>query len=77
MFKRLGREHQDKKLHVQFKDGEVADLSVLEVSKCDEHEDCCGFTYDLIATNRPERVTEGAAYWAHLKDIEDFQIIGD
>jgi hypothetical protein len=42
----MGTDHQDKKLHVKFKDGEVADLRVLVVSQRDEHEDCRGFTYD-------------------------------
>jgi hypothetical protein len=73
----IGRQHQDQLLHVEFKDGEVADLKVLVVSECDEHEDCRGFTYDLIQTNRPERIKLGSAYyWAQMKDIESFRILG-
>ena len=59
------------------KDGEVADLKVLVVSECGEHEDCRGFTYDLIRTNRPDRIRPGSAYWAHMKDVESFRIFGD
>jgi hypothetical protein len=73
----IEREHEDKKLRVVFKDDEVIDLSVLSVSECDEHEDCRGFVYDLITTNRPEHDKKGSAQWAHQKDIETFSIIGD
>jgi len=77
MSQRIGTEHRDKKLHVKFKDGEVADLRVLVVGECDEHEDCRGFAYDLIATNRPERAKQGVAHWAHHRDVEAFHLIGD
>jgi len=50
---------------------------VLVVSECNEHEDCRGITYDLISTNRHDRVRQGSAYWADLKDIKNFEVIGD
>jgi hypothetical protein len=71
----LTREHQDKRLHVEFKDGEVADLKVLVVSECDEHNDCRGITYDVIATNRPEKLRPGSAYWADMTNIKSFEVI--
>jgi hypothetical protein len=74
---RVGREHQDQTLHVVFKDGEIVDMNVLLVAACHEHEDCCGFVYELIATNRPARVAPGSACWTHQKDIETFSIIGE
>lgn len=73
----LTREHQDKRLHVEFKDGEIADVKVLVVSECDEHENCSGITYDVISTNRPEKLRPGAAYWAELADIKSFGVIED
>ena len=71
----LTREHQDKRLHVEFKDGEIADLKVLVVSECDEHQDCRGITYDVISTNRPERLRPGSAYCADMADIKSFEVI--
>jgi hypothetical protein len=71
----LTREHQDKRLHVEFKNGEIADVTVLVVSECDEHEDCRGITYDVISTNRPERLQPNSAYWAEMADIKSFKVI--
>ena len=71
----LTREHQDKRLHVEFKNGEVAEVKVLEVSECAEHEDCRGMTYDVLSTNRPEGLRPGAAYWAEMADIKSFEVI--
>ncbi len=77
MAQRIEREHQDKKLHVVFNDGEIVDLNISLVNECNEPEDCRGFVYDLITTNRPERVKQGSAHWAHQKDIESFAVIGE
>ena len=77
MTRPIGPELEGKKLHVVFKDGEVIDMSVSLVDPCDEHEDCRGLVYELIATNRPQRVKTGSACWAHQKDIETFSIIGE
>jgi hypothetical protein len=73
----LTRDLQDKSLRIEFNDGEIADIKVLEISECGEHEDCRGITYDLISTNRPSRIRKGSAYWADSKDIKDFEVIGD
>jgi len=73
----LTREHQDKLLHVEFNDGEIADVKVLVVGECDEHEDCRGITYDIISTNRPEKLRPGSAYWAEMADIKNFKVIED
>jgi len=71
----LTREHQDRRLHVEFKDGEIADVKILVVSDCDEHEDCRGITYDIISTNRPDRLRPGSACWAEMADIKSFTVI--
>jgi len=73
----LTRELQDKSLRIEFSDGEIADIKALVVSECGEHEDCRGITYDLISTNRPNRVTKGSAYWADSRDIKSFEVIGE
>jgi hypothetical protein len=52
-------------------------VKVLVVSECDEHEDCRGITYDVIKTNRPEKLRPGAAYWAEMADIKSFEVLGD
>jgi hypothetical protein len=73
----LTRDLQDKRLHVEFSDGEVAEISVLVVSECSEHEDCRGLVYDIIATNRPDRLRKGSACWADSKSITNFVVVGD
>ena len=73
----LSREHQDKCLRLKFNDGEIAEVRLLLLNQCDEHEDCRGITYDLLSTNRPNRVRQGSAMWAHLRDIKNFEVIGD
>ena len=73
----LTREYQDKRLRVEFTDGQIADLLVLVVSECNEHEDCRGITYDVISTSRPDPVTRTSAYWADMRDIKSFEVIGD
>ena len=73
----LTRQYQDRRLRIEFSDGQTAEVLVLVVSECNEHEDCRGITYDLISTNRHDRVRQGSAYWANLKDIKNFEVIGD
>ena len=74
---RLGRQHQDKRLRVEFSDGEIAEIKLLLVSECDEHQDCNGITYDIISTNRAERMKKGAAYWSDSADVKTFEVLGD
>ena len=71
----LTREYQDKRLHVEFNDGEIADVKVLVVGECDEHEHCRGITYDVISTNRPDKLRPGSAYWAEMAAIKNFEVI--
>jgi hypothetical protein len=73
----LTREFQDKSLRIEFSDGEVANVKVLAVSECNEHEDCRGIAYDLISTNRPNQIRRGSAQWADSKDIKNFEVVGD
>jgi len=73
----LGREHQDKRLRVEFSDGEIAETNLLLVSECDEHQGCNGITYDIISTNRADRMKKGAAYWSDSADVRTFEVLGD
>jgi hypothetical protein len=72
----LTHEHQDKRLHIEFKDGEIADVKIIVVSECDEHEDCRGIVFDIISTNRPERLRPNSA-WSKMTEIKNFEVIED
>jgi len=74
---RIGREHQDKRLRVEFSDGEIAEIKLLLVSECDEHRGCNGITYDIVSTNRADRIKKGAVYWSDSADIKHFEILGE
>ena len=74
---RLGREHQDKRLRVQFTDGEITEIKILLVSECDEHKECNGITYDIISTNRVAHIKKGAAYWSDSADVKSSEVLGD
>ena len=73
----LGKTYEGKRLRIEFTDGEIAEVRVLLVSECTQHEDCNGITYDLISTNRPGRIKKGSACWADAKDIKNFEVVGD
>jgi hypothetical protein len=74
---RLGREHQDKRLRVEFSDGEIAEIKLLLLSECDQHQECNGITYDIISTNRTDRIKKGTAYWSELAEVKSFELLGD
>jgi hypothetical protein len=71
----LQQEHVGRRLRVTFADGQTEEIQLLEVTVCDEHEPCCGITYDLIATDGTRMV--GATYWGGFGDVQNFQVIGD
>lgn len=77
MFQPLTRDYQDKKLHITFDDGETADVKILLVSECNDHEECRGVVYDVISSSRSDRSKEGTTYWTELKHIKAFEVIGD
>ena len=74
---RLGREHQDKRLRVEFLGGEIAEIKLLLVSECDQHQECNGIVYDIISTNRADHIKKGAAYWAESAYVKSFEVLGD
>jgi hypothetical protein len=74
---RIGREHQDKRLRVEFSDGEIAEIKILLVSECGQHQECNGITYDIISTNRADRIEKGTAYWSESAGVKTFEVLGD
>jgi len=74
---RLSREFQDKRLRVEFIGGEIAEIRLLLVSECDQHEECNGIVYDIISTNRPDQLKQGSAYWADIAYVKSFELLGD
>ena len=74
---RLSREFQDKRLRVEFIDGQIAEIRLLLVSECDQHETCNGIVYDIISTNRPEPLTQESTYWTEISYVKSFEVLGD
>ncbi len=74
---RIGREHQDKRLRVEFLGGEIAEIKLLLVSECDQHQECNGIVYDIISTNREDHLRKGAAYWAESAYVKSFEVLED
>jgi hypothetical protein len=72
----LTRQYQDKRLRIEFSDGQTAEVLVLVVSECGKHEDCRGIVYDLVSDGRPGERHPGTSYWTELKYIRNFEVIG-
>ena len=54
------------------------EIRLHELTVCKEPEPCCGITYILLSTNRPENNRETrSAYWTGFKEIVDFEVLGD
>jgi hypothetical protein len=74
----LGSSHIGKRLRVALTRGESMEIRLHELTVCAEPEPCCGITYILLSTNRPEdRRETGSAYWTGFEEIRDFQVLGD
>jgi hypothetical protein len=73
----LTREYQDKRLRIEFNDGQIAEIRLLLVSKCDQYAECNGIVYDIISTNRPDQLKPGSAYWAEIAAVKKFELLGD
>jgi hypothetical protein len=74
---RIGREHQDKRLRVEFLDGQITEIKLLLVSERDQHQGCNGITYDIISTTPADRIKKGAAYWPDSADVKSFEVLGN
>jgi hypothetical protein len=79
--KGLSTEHQGKRLRIEFTDGEVCETELLLLSTCQEHADCCGITFDLLRTNRPEKhqrvlqSTPQPAIWSEIEFVKSFEVL--
>jgi hypothetical protein len=74
----LRQEHVGKRLRIELADGEIDEISLLELTVCEEPEPCCGITYRLLSFNRDGSAKQqGEIYWTGFNEIEDFQILGD
>jgi hypothetical protein len=71
------REYQDKHLRIEFEDGEIAEVFVLLVSECEEHEDCRGLVYEVVSTDQPRHSGRGTTYWTEMKYIKRFELLGE
>jgi hypothetical protein len=77
---KLDKTHEGKRLRIDFCDGEVAEVKIIEVALPNEHDDTpesWGIVYDLISTNRPRTAPSGAAFWSELGTIKSFEVLGD
>ncbi len=74
----LNSSHIGKRLRLGLTRGEAMEIRLHELTVCEEPEPCCGITYILLSTDRPEggRVN-GSAYWTGFKEISNFQVLGD
>jgi hypothetical protein len=74
----LSSSHIGKHLRVTLTRGESMEIRLHELTVCAEPEPCCGITYILLSTNRPEDGREtGSAYWTGFQEIGNFQVLGD
>jgi hypothetical protein len=79
--KGLSAAHQGKRLRIEFTDGEICDADLLMLCTCDEHADCCGITFELLKTNRPEKhattlqSSPPIAMWSEIKFVKSFEVL--
>jgi hypothetical protein len=70
--------HVGKRMRVELADGETLEIRLHELTVCARPEPCCGITYVLLSTNRPDgKRDKGSAYWTSFGDIEKFEVLGD
>ena len=76
----ITKEMENKRLRVNFADGETAEVKLVWVMLHDCHEDCNGFIYDLISTDRTEKYTSSsrqAAMWGDFENVAAIELLGD
>jgi hypothetical protein len=75
------REHEGKRLRIEFNDGEVCEGDLISVSKCDEHASCCGIVFDLWKSNKPEKYSQAVqqkahpALWSEMEFVKTFEVL--
>jgi hypothetical protein len=79
--KGFGREHEGKRLRIEFTDGEICEGELEAVCTCGEHYSCCGIIFFLWATNKPDKYVaafERAAHpvcWSEIEFVRRFQVL--
>ena len=76
----LDKTYEGTRLRIEFLDGEIAEVKILEVTlpnKYDKTPESWGILYDLISTNRPRMAPKGAPFWSELSTIKSFEAFGD
>ena len=79
----IRREHEGKRLRIEFTDGEVCEGKLIHVETCTEHASCCGIIFDMLATNQPEKhkrafeASPHPATWSGIEFVKGFEVIGD
>ena len=74
----LNQDHVGKRMQVQLASGESLQIRLHELTVCAKLEPCCGITYVLISSNRPDgKRVNGSAYWTAFGEIETFHVLGD
>jgi hypothetical protein len=74
----LNQGHIGRRMRVELADGELLEIRLHELTVCAKPEPCCGITYVLLSTNRPDgKRNNGAAYWTAFGEIEKFEVLGD
>ena len=72
------QEHVGKRIRIELASGEIDEISLLELTVCEEPEPCCGITYRLLSASRDGTAKQqGEIYWTGFTEIENFQILGD
>jgi hypothetical protein len=74
----LREKHVGKRLRIELPMGQVEEVTLLELTVCQEPEPCCGITYRLLyANHRHQSKKEGSVYWVGFGDIKYFQVLGE
>ena len=76
----LDKTYEGKRLRIEFCDGEIAEVKIIEVALPNEYDntpESWGIVYNPISTNRPRPAPNAAAFWSELGAIKSFQVLGD
>ena len=72
----LREKHVGKRLRIALPVGQVEEVTLLELTVCQEPEPCCGITYRLLYANHHHQSKKaGSVYWVGFGDIKNFQVL--
>jgi hypothetical protein len=76
----ISKEMEGKRLRISFADGETAEIKMHWVMIHDCHDDCNGFIFYIISTDRAEKYyppSIGEPMWGHFEDVASVEVLGD